>query len=602
MTPRPYAERTPEVSFTEAVAGSDFQPTVRDITFLPTDSNYIQFVEVTIYSNPEDRGALPDGRPRVERFQVELYNFRGVKPLKPIGIGSITSQQLPQLRLEDVTIATDRRSSTDPNIGERTYTVPVRLSQAPGVDINLQVFTEDGTAVATAGERDYDAFRKRITFRSGSTTPTAPLTGTLPNQLLEATEHFFVTARPVPGNNPPVIFTKPRARVTITGRALLPRVSAPTQVYGPGWGINPLSPRSDRPTALYLRLICDPAPTETTGPVRVRYRTDDDGGFASAATVNYHYLPASGAVTFGVGETSKLIRVNTEWTYRSVPDSPRLYERSTDVQIRLILSLDPGDRAHSELASTSGYIQLAGGAGTTTAPVFTAQGVTVDEGRPAIVNAQLNIVPNVGADASVDWRILTTGVFGNAVPGVHYSATATSGTFTFPGGGRDITRSIRVLTISTAGATIPNPRFFTIQFQNPVGCSLGTRNVVVTINEAGIATDRPLVTANDLPITEPAGTGQNYRITLVLGDKIAGNTQPYFVDYATKEGTALAGTNYVPITRTRATWSATGTDNTHTVVINVLNNNITTPEAVLPRPGGAGRRRNPLREPRVGGG
>ena len=576
--PRPYGERTPDISYTEAVAGSDFLPTVRDITFLPSDSVYQQFVEVTIFSNPEDRGALPDGRPRVERFQLELYNFRGVKPLKDIGIGSITSQQLPQLRLEDVTIATDRLSSTDPNIGAKTYTIPVRLSQAPGTDINLQVFTEDGTAVATAGQRDYDAFRKRITFRAGSVTPTAPLTGTLPNQLLEATEHFFVTARPVPGNQPPVIFTKPRARVTITGRALLPRVSAPTQVYGPGWGINPLSPRSDRPTSVYLRLICDPAPTAETGPVRVRYRTDDDGGYASAGQVNYHYLPASGAVTFGVGETSKLIQVNTDWTYRSVPDSPRLYERASDVQIRLILSLDPGDRAHSELASTSGYIQLAGGAGTTAAPVFTAVGATVDEGRPAIVNAMLNIVPNVGADASVDWRILTTGVFGNAVPGVHYLADRTSGTFTFPGGGRDITRSIRVRTISTAGATIPNPRFFTIQFQNPMGCTISTRNVVVTINEAGIATDRPLVTANDLTITEPAGTGQNYGITLVLGDKIAGNTQPYFVDFATKEGTALSGTNYVSITRTRASWTATGTDNTHTVVINILNNNITTPK------------------------
>ena len=576
--PRPYGERTRDVSYTEAVAGSDFLPTVVDLSFLPGDANYLQFVEVVIYSNPEDRGALPDGRPRVERFQLELYNFRGVKPLKDIGICSITSRQLPQLRLEDVTIATDRTSETDPNIGDKTYTVPISLSQAPGVDINLQVFTEDGTAVATAGERDYDAFRRTIRIAADATSPATPLTGTLPNQILEATEHFFVTARPVQGNQPPIIFTKPRARITIQGRALLPRVSAPAQAYGPGFGINPLSPRSDTPTNLVLRLFCDPAPTAETGPVRVRWSTDNTGTGINFARRDYHYIPASGAVTFGVGETTKDINVSTAWTYRAIPTDPDLYKRSTEVDLRINLNLDPGDRDHAELAQTQGTIQLYGRTAATVIPVFTAQGATVDEGRPAIVNVELNTIPQVGSPATVDWRILTTGDFGNAIPGTHYNPSATSGTFSFPGGGRDVTRSIRIPTIRTPGATIPNPRYFTIQFQNAVGCTLSTRNVIVTIREAGITADRPLVTANDLTITEPAGTGQNYGITLVLGDKIAGNTQPYFVDFATKEGSALANTNYVPLTRTRASWTASGTDNTYTVVINVLNNNIREPK------------------------
>ena len=576
--PRPYGERTRDVSYTEAVAGSDFLPTVVDLSFLPGDANYLQFVEVVIYSNPEDRGALPDGRPRVERFQLELYNFRGVKPLKDIGICSITSQQLPQLRLEDVTIATDRTSETDPNIGDKTYTVPISLSQAPGVDINLQVFTEDGTAVATAGERDYDAFRRTIRIAADATSPATPLTGTLPNQILEATEHFFVTARPVQGNQPPIIFTKPRARITIQGRALLPRVSAPAQAYGPGFGINPLSPRSDTPTNLVLRLFCDPAPTAETGPVRVRWSTDNTGTGINFARRDYHYIPASGAVTFGVGETTKDINVSTAWTYRAIPTDPDLYKRSTEVDLRINLNLDPGDRDHAELAQTQGTIQLYGRTAATVIPVFTAQGATVDEGRPAIVNVELNTIPQVGSPATVDWRILTTGDFGNAIPGTHYNPSATSGTFSFPGGGRDVTRSIRIPTIRTPGATIPNPRYFTIQFQNAVGCTLSTRSVIVTIREAGITADRPLVTANDLTITEPAGTGQNYGITLVLGDKIAGNTQPYFVDFATKEGSALANTNYVPLTRTRASWTASGTDNTYTVVINVLNNNIREPK------------------------
>ena len=496
--PRPYGERTRDISYTEAVAGSDFLPSVVDLTFLPSDSNYQQFVEVVIYSNPEDRGALPDGRPRVERFQLELYNFRGVKPLKPIGICSITSQQLPQLRLEDVTIATDRLSSTDPNIGAKTYTIPVRLSQAPGTDINLQVFTEDGTAVATAGQRDYEAFRRTIRIAADATAPATPLTGSLPNQILEATEHFFVTARPVQGNNPPIIFTKPRARITITGRALLPRVSAPAQAYGPGFGINPLSPRSDTPTNLVLRLICDPAPSAETGPVRVRWSTDDTGTGIIFARKDYHYIPASGAVTFNVGETTKDINVSTAWTYRAIPGDPDLYKRETQVDLRINLNLDPGDRAHAELAQTQGTIQLYGRTGTVALPVFTAVGATVDEGRPAIVNAMLNVIPQVGSDATVDWRILTGGAFGNAVPGVHYVADETSGTFSFPGGGRDITRSIRVRTISTAGATIPNPRYFTIQFQNANNATLSTRNVIVSIREAGVTADRPLVTANDL--------------------------------------------------------------------------------------------------------
>ena len=480
--------------------------------------------------------------------------------------------------MEDVTIATDRLSSTDPNIGAKTYTVPIRLSQAPGTDINLQVFTEDGTAVATAGERDYDAFRRTIRIAADATAPATPLTGTLPNQILEATEHFFVTARPVQGNQPPIIFTKPRARITITGRALLPRVSAPAQAYGPGFGINPLSPRSDTPTNLVLRLICDPAPTAETGPVRVRWATDNTGTGIIFARQNYHYIPASGAVTFGVGETTKDINVSTAWTYRAIPGDPDLYKRETQVDLRINLNLDPGDRDHAELAQTQGTIQLYGRTGTTALPVFTAVGATVDEGRPAIVNAMLNVIPQVGSDATVDWRILTGGAFGNAVPGVHYVADETSGTFSFPGGGRDITRSIRIRTISTAGATIPNPRYFTIQFQNASNATLSTRNVIVSIREAGVTADRPLVTANDLTITEPSGTGQNYGIVLVLGDKIAGNTQPYFVDFATKEGTALANTNYVPVTRTRATWTASGTDSTYTVVVNILNNNIRTPK------------------------
>lgn len=61
--PRPYGERTRDVSYTEAIANSDFQPVVVTLTWRNTDTSPVKIVEATIYSNPEDRGRCRTGRP-----------------------------------------------------------------------------------------------------------------------------------------------------------------------------------------------------------------------------------------------------------------------------------------------------------------------------------------------------------------------------------------------------------------------------------------------------------------------------------------------------------------------------------------------------------
>ena len=571
--PRPYPERDLLGSFTEARAHSDFNPLQGTLTWRDDDLSIVKFIDIDVYSNPEDRGNLPDGRPRTERFQIELFNFRGVKPLKDIGIGTIASTQLPSLRLEDVNIQTGRTSATDPNIGIKTYTVPISLSQAPGVDVNINIFTEDDTAIGTGDNNDYIPFNRNITIKANATVPESPVTGTLPNQILEATERFYVRAIPVAGDNPPILFSKPRAAINIVGQALRPRLSAPATEYGPGRG-------GGKPTTLYLYVNCSPAPDADSGPVTLDWRTDDFKYLTSAADAkpDYHYIKARGRLTFEIGESRKAIEIQTTWNYVAIPGSDDLSERRQDVQ----LSIDFWRHSsNAELAAEEGYINLFGETGDDADPIFTSTNVEVVEGRPIIVRGNLSTIPAPSRPATVNWTIRTTGRDGNAEPGVHYNPANTSGSFVFAGGTRNLDRSIRIPTIQTPGATIPNPRFFTVVFSEPVGggnVEIETGRITCTIREAGTTASLPLVTISDLTVTEQPLGLRSYNLALTLSDKPPENTQEYYLDYATEQGTASPNINYEPITRSRARWTAQGTDFVFPVNITIIPEPISVPK------------------------
>ena len=590
--PRPYGERTRPNLNAEARLGIDFEPVSPDqvtVVWTDQDESIFKFINVLIPANREDRAARPDGTVWLERFQLELYAFDGIKPLKDIGIGTIASGPLPQLRIEDVTISTDRLSSTDTNIGAKTYTITPTLNQAPGVDINLRLFTEDGTAVASATRRDYEPFNVNTVIRADATQPATPITGRLPNQILEETEHFFVRALPLAGQSPPVLFVKPRARVTIEGRALEPTLYADPADYGPGFG-------GGRPTELYMTLRMNPAPTAESGPVTVWAKTNDEGDGLTFGQPNYHYVPLPRtAYVFGVGETEKQLQVNCNWSYSAVSSSVTgrpAYEYTQDVAIRVDFEITN----NAQLGTSFQTFQLYGETSEDVLPPFTVTGARVVEGNPVVVRSRLGTIPNI--PASIEWRILTGIVdganLGNAESGVHYNPAATSGIKRYARGARNLAFNLTIPTIVTPGSTAPNPRFFTVEFFNPVGMELSgpdnrVRVTCIIEDSAGVISN-PLLTgpSPDLVITEPFADSVLRTFTFTLSDKPSGNTAPYFWDYATGEGTARSGINYASITRTRAMLSASGTDFEYDVILEIYAAGITEPKTFFIGAGSAG--------------
>ena len=527
--------------FREAIGGIDYDDTViGTLVWTREDESVVKEIDVAVYANPEDE--------LLERFQLELSAFQNVKPLKPIGICAITDNVLPLLRVNDVVVKTDRISAENPNIAARNVPMVIRLNQVAEADINFTYTTYDITARGTGVSRDYVPTAGAGVIRAGQTTPETAIQINIPTQLLEATETFGF--RLISADDPNrAIFLKPEATITIEGRALKPTYYPQVAEYGPGFGGSPAR-------TLYQVVRCVPAPDYRSGPLVIDWSTDDTAHLQSPgiwARPGYHYLSASGRITFNAGESTKTIAIanrNWGWTYSTNPESPE-YERAEFIDLRINYTLVSGD---GEPASDVGIIQMAFVRDTTLTGdnfITLPDTISVQEGERAVIPVTLTAPPPTGITASLAYA--TTAVSGQSIEGTHY--TRNTGTLRWaPWTGRgayDNVRYVYVQTLQTA--TGPATRTLDVVFSSPSNLvlpgsvsSVKTRIVINTQLGADV-----VLTASNISIPEPP-PGVNLTITMPV--RLSGNTLAgtyYAFDYATQDVSAGPNILYTPVTRTR---------------------------------------------------
>ncbi|MCW2498228.1 Calx-beta domain-containing protein, partial [Jatrophihabitans sp.] len=177
-----------------------------------------------------------------------------------------------------------------------------------------------------------------------------------------------------------------------------------------------------------------------------------------------------------------------------------------------------------------GYTATSVTATLTAYPSISVAAATAPEGNSGTTNLLLPVTLSAASQLPVTVAYATSD--GTATAGSDY--TAASGTLTFPAGVTTENVSVPV----TGDAVYERDETFTLTLTAPTGATLGTATAVGTISNDDAA---PVVTVGNATATQSAAAGS----TATFPVTVSGATSlPLSVNYATSDGTALAGTDY----------------------------------------------------------
>ena len=241
---------------------------------------------------------------------------------------------------------------------------------------------------------------------------------------------------------------------------------------------------------------------------------------ASTATVNYQvaglsaasgsdFQPLSGTLSFAAGEVLKQVTVLVN------KDS----QAESDETFRLVLS----DATGAALADDSGTGTIRNDDTLSVADTF------VVEGDAGTANLVFTVTLSTASAGSVTVDYAT--VAGTATAGVDY--TGVSGTLTFAPG-----ETTRTVTVPVIGDMLPEAsETVTLQLSNAVGTGIANGTSVGVIrNDDGLSVTSPAT-------VDEGNTGTKTVIFTVNLSTAA--SEPIQVDYATADGTATAGSDYI---------------------------------------------------------
>jgi hypothetical protein len=420
------------------------------------------------------------------------------------GVGTIADDDTgPVLFIDDVSV-------TEGNAGTVNATFTVSLSSASGQTVTVDYATANGTATAPA---DYLPGSGTVTFPPGTTTRTVIVT--VNGDLLdEPDETFFVN------------LTNPVNATIADGQGLgtildddpipLLFIDDVTVIEG------------DTGTTNATFTVSLSAPSGQT--VTVNYATADD-----TATAGSDYLAAAGTLTFPAGTTSRTVAVAV-----------------------LGDTVDEADETFFVNLTNASNATVADGQGLGTIldddppPSLSIDDVTLAEGNSGTSNADFTVSLSAASQQTVTVAYATAD--GTATAGSDYSATA--GTLTFPPGTTAGTVSVPII-----GDTVvePNETFF-VNLSAPVNATIADGQGLGTIlNDDGVT-----ISIGDATVTEGDTGTVNAVFTVTLSAPGTGNVT---VDYATADGTATAGSDYVATSGTLV-FPAGTTVRTVTVAVN----------------------------------
>jgi len=397
---------------------------------------------------------------------------------------TLTNDDLPILAISGASL-------TEGNSGSKNATLTVTLSSAASQAITINYASSDGTASSGS---DYTAISGVLTFAAGETskTLTLPITG---DTIVEADETLTVNLFN-PGNAT-LSSTAGAATVTLTNDDLpVMSITGASVTEGNSGTSN---------AAVTVSLSAASVQTIT-----VNYAT---GSITALAGLDY--TAVNGLLTFNPGETSKTINIPI------IGDT--LIENNETLTVNLSSPIN------ATLSSTAG-------AATVTLtnddlPILAISGASLTEGNSGSKNATLTVTLSSAASQAITVNYASND--GTATSGSDY--TAISGVLTFAPGETSKTLSIPVTgdTVAEADETL------TVNLFNPGNATLSSTAGAATVTLTN--DDLPVMSITGTSVTEGNSGTSNAAVTVSLS---AAFSQTIKVNYATSNGTAMAGSDY----------------------------------------------------------
>lgn len=250
----------------------------------------------------------------------------------------------------------------------------------------------------------------------------------------------------------------------------------------------------------------------SSAPVTVKYATAN-----GTATAGQDFTASSGTVTFAPGVTSQTINVAVTG------------DGAVEADEKFTVTLSSPSGATISRATATGTITNDDVA----PPTVSIANASVNEGNSATTKMGFTVTLSKASTTPVTVKYATAN--GTATAGQDY--TATSGTLTFAPG----TTSQVVNVVVLGDSTVESNETFTVTLSNVSGATIGTATATGTIVNDDVAPTLPTVSIANASVIEGNSGSSNMGFTVTLSKA---STAPITVNYATANGTALAGQDY----------------------------------------------------------
>jgi hypothetical protein len=477
-----------------ATAGVDYvaiPPTT--LTFAPGQTT--QTVAVTV--GPEPAGAA------AKSFTVTLSNPSNTDIIQAQASGLIfSSVPEPVITIDSLGVIT----SSDVPV---TVDLPVHLSSASPRPVTV-TYTTVGYGGTTPGDEMLPP--ATLTFAPGQVDQTIPVTvGPDPGGV--STEGLVVNLSDPVG-------------ATIAVAAGAGEVSIfPPSTEGPEVSISPTAISAPGPTeALFSVQLSNP----TAHAVTVVYTTEDG---TARAGVDYTAVPPT-TLVFAPGQVEQMIAVPLDET----PDDTQA--KAFTVTLTQVSGGGPSahDQATGTIVPPGALPEIV--VDPIPLPRLFPHQTSAAESVPRTLQFQIRLSAASATPVSVDYAT----VDGTARAGIDYAAIPPT-TITFAPG--QVEQTIAVMAYASV-----NGKTLAIALSNPIGATVALRQVselfeqtILLVAEPDLNGPPQVTMDNASDIADPAGP--TYAVVTVALSKPFDDT--VVVDYATADGTAVAGVDYVPI-------------------------------------------------------
>jgi Calx-beta domain-containing protein len=417
-----------------------------------------------------------------ETYFVNLSNPVNATVADGQGLGTIADDDTGVvLFINDVTVA-------EGNAGTTTATFTVSLSSGVGQQVTVDFATADGTATAPA---DYLPGGGTLIFPPGSTTQNVSVT--VNGDLLDEPDETFLVNLSNPTN---ATIADGVGVGTITDDDPPPTLSIGDAAVTEG----------DATPATATFTVTLGAPSGQT--VTVNYGTADGTAVAGA-----DYVTTAGTLTFPPGTVVQTLDVTVLGDLLDEPDETFLVNLSNPVNATVADGQGVGTIQDNDPGPSISIDDVSDGEGDSGALTF---------------DFTVSLSAVSGQVVTVDFGTAN----GTATAGSDY--VASSGTLAFPVG-----TTTRTVSVPVNGDTTvePNEDFF-VNLQNPVNASIADgQGQGVILNDDGVT-----IVINDVTVAEGDTGTVNATFSVDLSEVAATDVT---VDFATADGTATAGVDYV---------------------------------------------------------